>query len=49
MILVAIEDIPSLFELEVPKDVQVVSSATLSISRILKGLRDGEQTSNHTP
>jgi hypothetical protein len=25
MILVAIEDIPSLFELEVPKDVQVVT------------------------
>lgn len=37
MILVAIEDAPSLFELGVPEDVQVVSSATLSISGIPAG------------
>jgi len=48
MILVATEDVPSLLELEIPEDIQVVSSAALSINRILKSIQDGEQTSNDT-
>lgn len=36
MILVATEDTPSLLEMEVPEGVQVISSAALSISRILQ-------------
>jgi site-specific DNA-methyltransferase (adenine-specific) len=45
MILVATEDVPSLLEMEIPDEVQVVSSAALSINRILRSMRDEGKTS----
>lgn len=47
MILVALDDVPSLLELEIPGDVQVVPSASLSINRLLKSLQDEEQASSN--
>lgn len=47
MVLVAIEDVPSLLTLEIPEDVHVVRSAALSINRFLKVLGDEEQASNY--
>ena len=46
MILVATEDQPSVSEMEIPRDVLVVTSAALSISRTIQSLRDEEETSN---
>lgn len=46
MILVAIEDVPSLWALGISEDIQVVPSAALNINRFLKGLRNEEQPSN---
>lgn len=40
MIVVAIEDVPPLLELEIPEDVQTVTSAALSINRVLTSLTD---------
>lgn len=47
MILVATEDVPTLIELEIPANIQVVPSAALSINRILKSMRDEDLSSNN--
>ena len=46
MIVVAIEDTPSLLEAVIPEEVQIIPSAVLSISRFLQDLRDGERSSD---
>lgn len=47
MILVAIEDMPSLLEVGIPEEVQVVPSAALSINRLLKDLGNEQRTSSN--
>ncbi len=46
MILVATEDQPSLLDIGIPEEVLVVSSAALSITRVLQRMRDERNTSN---
>jgi len=45
MIMIAIEDQPSLFEMEMPAGVILVSSAALSITKVLKKMKE-EESSN---
>ena len=47
MIVVAIEDTPSLLESTIPEGVQIIPSAVLSISRFLQDLRCKDRSSNH--
>lgn len=47
MIFIATEDQPSLFPPEIPKEVVVVPSAALGISRSINSLRNKEETSNN--
>ena len=47
MIVVAIEDIPSLLESVIPEEVQIIPSAVLSISRFIQDLRGEDELSNH--
>jgi site-specific DNA-methyltransferase (adenine-specific) len=47
MILIATEDQPSLFPLEIPEEVVVIPSAALGISRSINLLKDKKETSNN--
>ena len=46
MILIAIEDRPSLLESAIPEAVHVIPSTALSISRFLQNLQAGDESSN---
>jgi len=46
MILVATEDQPSLLEMGIPQEILVVTSTSLSISRVLQEMRKEQKTSN---
>jgi len=47
MILIATEDQPSLFPLEIPEEIVVIPSAVLGMSRSIKLLKDQKETSNN--
>lgn len=46
MVLIAIEDVPSLLDMEIPEGVQVIPSAAMSINRFLDSLRGEKHVSN---
>lgn len=48
MIVVAIEDMPSLLESVIPEEVQIIPSAVLSISRFIQDLRGEKRSSDPT-
>jgi hypothetical protein len=46
MIMIAIDDQPSLFDTQLPEEVIVVSSVEFSIKKILRRLSDGKASGN---